>query len=451
MRRATFATSWALVTAGACSVLVFTLKSEGRTLFLPGRTSSGHHQIETRCELCHEVGGNRVREEACLGCHRDELAAASDSHPVTLFRDPRNASLLTAIDGRRCVPCHVEHRPSITGAMGVSRPATFCVACHAAIATERPSHRGFSFTGCADAGCHNYHDNRALHEAFLAGHLDEPDLAARPVAPALDRDSRHGGLGSRPLTRRHADAPASVTATEAVLAEWEQSEHAAAGVNCTGCHGGDPAGEATPWTDRPRLSACRACHADQASGFLRGKHGMRLAAELGPMRPELARLPMRASAHGRELGCSSCHRAHAFDRRRAAVEACLECHDDRHSRAYLDSPHHDRWKLESIRPREEGGGVSCATCHLPRVSRVDTARPGVVVEHDQNAALRPIETMLRPVCQPCHGVAFSLAALADRALVERNFRGAPAAPAKAIEMVRDRARRPAPDAKEDGR
>src|SRR6266545_3909049 len=235
MRRAWFASAWLTVTAGATAFLGFTLRSDsgGRTFFLPGPTTSGHHQLESRCELCHDVGNGRVRETACLGCHERELADADDSHPLTLFRDPRNASYLAIIDARRCVTCHVEHRPSITGPMGVSQPDWFCAACHADIGLERQSHRDMPFSGCADAGCHNYHDNRALGELFLADHLDEPDLRGRPTVPALDRDARRGGLGNRPLTRRQQDAPAGVQAAESVLAEWESTGHAAAGVNCT--------------------------------------------------------------------------------------------------------------------------------------------------------------------------------------------------------------------------
>ena len=449
-----------LVTAGATAFLAMALTGNAsRNVFLPGRTTPGHHQIQDRCESCHDEGGTGVRQQACLSCHEEELTEADDSHPVAKFLDPRNASFLAVIDGRRCVSCHVEHRPSVTGSMGVSQPTGFCAPCHRDIATERPSHRGLPFSGCADAACHNYHDNRALGEAFLAEHLDEPALRNGGRVPALDRDSRFGALGSRPLTRRQQDAPEHVEPSEVVLTQWESTEHAAAGVNCTDCHGG-ARGSDRAWVMRPSLESCRTCHAGQAAGFLHGRHGMRISAGLGPMRPELARLPMRADAHDRELGCTSCHRAHEFDRRRAAVEACLECHADRHSVAYLDSPHHDRWKLEETRASWEGSGASCATCHMPRVRKVDTERPGVMVDHDQNASLRPVETMVRPVCQACHSVAYSLAALADRELVQLNFRGEPAAPAAAIEMVRARKRtaKPAapvapvaPPAKEDSR
>ncbi|HYU16374.1 MAG TPA: hypothetical protein VEL05_09890, partial [Candidatus Acidoferrum sp.] len=74
-------------------------------------------------------------------------------------------------------------------------------------------------------------------------------------------------------------------------------------------------------------------------------------------------------------------------------------------------------------------------------------------EHNQNASLRPVETMVRPVCQACHGIGYSLAALADRGLVERNFRGAPSAPAAAntMTMVRAKVAGRVPSAKEKGK
>ena len=438
MRRAVLAALWLTATAGASLYFARSLAGDGRSLYLPGETTGGHHQIEASCEACHEPGRG-VQQDLCMGCHEGELAEADDSHPPIKFMDPRNAALTRIIDARRCVTCHVEHRPGITLAMGLSQPVDFCRACHEDVGEERPTHRGLPFTSCQDAGCHNYHDNRALRETYLAERLDEPDLQSRGAVPPRD-PARHPRTGA-PLRAGQQDAPPGAGTAEHV-AEWLASSHARAGVNCTGCHGGAPlaaapgGAAARAWTDRPGPDACRSCHADEVEGFSRGKHGMRQAAGLEPMRPGDARLPMTDRAAHRELGCASCHGAHDFDTRRAAVEACLECHDDSHSRAYLGSPHHERWVLEQEGRYWRGSGVSCATCHLPRVRRVATDRPGVAVLHNQNEALRPVETMVRPVCQSCHGAGFSLAAVADPGLVKSNFRGAPARPADALDMVR---------------
>jgi hypothetical protein len=176
-------------------------------------------------------------------------------------------------------------------------------------------------------------------------------------------------------------------------------------------------------------------------GFGHGQHGMRTAAGLSPLTPSMARLPMRREAADKPLGCESCHPAHAFDPRAAAVSACLGCHDDRHSRAYRVSRHAAVWEREVLGAAAPGTGVSCATCHLPRivvrVHRADVVR----VEHDQNANLRPRDKMLRTVCLSCHGLGFSIDALADQDLVDRNFNGRPSVHVESLAMAARRTRR----------
>jgi hypothetical protein len=160
---------------------------------------------------------------------------------------------------------------------------------------------------------------------------------------------------------------------------------------------------------------------------------MRLAAELPAMTPSLARLAMRPGVE-HALGCGSCHGAHGFDRVRAAVEACLGCHDDAHSRGYLSSKHHALWRNERAGAGEPGSGVSCATCHLPRVA--DVAGGEARVAHNQNDFLRPNEKMIDAVCGRCHGIAFAIDALADRALIARGVDGSPGRHVESVDMVR---------------
>ena len=149
------------------------------------------------------------------------------------------------------------------------------------------------------------------------------------------------------------------------------------------------------------------------------------------MTPAQARIPMRADADG-ELGCGSCHAAHSFEpRREAATDACLSCHDDAHSRAWPESPHAKLFEAELAGALPPGSGVSCATCHLPRVR----AGRSVHVQHNQNETLRPNEKQIRPVCADCHGLAFSLDALADPEQIRTNFRGHPRSHVESIEMA----------------
>jgi hypothetical protein len=145
---------------------------------------------------------------------------------------------------------------------------------------------------------------------------------------------------------------------------------------------------------------------------------------------------MRSDAHGHELTCNTCHTAHRYDTREAAVTACLNCHADAHSLAYEASPHHALWQRELAGAAEAGTGVSCATCHMPRVAYDpnDWLRR-TLVDHNQNATLRPNEKMIRPVCLHCHGLGFAIDALADPELVRRNFTGRPAVQVESMGMA----------------
>jgi hypothetical protein len=412
-------------------------------MFLPGDTTGGHHQIEASCSSCH-TPFRGVTNDACLKCHAEELTAADDSHPRSKFTDPRNADLLTRIDALSCTTCHVEHKPAMTRAMGVTLPDDYCYTCHADVGKDRPTHARLSFDSCASAGCHNYHDNTALYEDFLVSRGGEPDVRERrQVADRslLDRLRRRRAVPREGLASLPSDAPATVRLEVDRLKAWERTTHAQAGVNCTDCHTGVAApGAEQRWVERPSERVCATCHDGEVQGFLESKHGMRLASGLTPMRPSMARLPMRPAAGDHELSCTACHSAHEFETGRAAVMACLHCHHDHHSRAYVDSPHYTLWTRERRGAASPGTGVSCATCHLPRLGSREDGVDVVVVQHNQNANLRPNEKMARTVCLDCHGLEFSLSALADSQLVARNFRGRPARSVASIEMATRRIR-----------
>lgn len=425
------------------------LLKPARTVFLPGQTSHGHYQMELACESCHvsAFGGRAALQESCERCHGQELKDAVDKHPRSKFTDPRNADRLEKLDALQCVTCHVEHRPEITGPMGVTLAGDFCFNCHEDIAKDRPSHKGMAFNTCNSAGCHKYHDNRALYEDFLAKHLDEPKLLAKRWLPKRDfREvaAEFPGYPSdrfpvKPLTT--PDAPAALMKAQDAVADWLATAHARSGVNCSGCHLIGDEGKKT-WVVRPDHKVCATCHEPESKGWLAGKHGMRLAEGLTAMTPGQARQPMHPKVRNTELGCTSCHGAHRFDTKKAAVEACVSCHRDEHTAAYQQSPHHELWKKELTGELPPGSGVSCASCHMPR----DEYRPPgggakrVLVQHNQSDNLRPSEKMLRPVCMNCHGLGFATDALADRKLTSNNFRGEPGVHIRSLDMVAARAK-----------
>lgn len=410
---------------------------------LPGQTTHGHYQIELACSACHQPD-MRIKANACNDCHAEELKQAHDTHPAKKFKDPSNAARLETLNVMECTTCHREHVPNQTTAMGLSLPKDYCYHCHQDVFDLRPSHKDLPFDSCNNAGCHNYHDNRALFERFLDKHSDEADIHSTAQLPTLPSAEKNYPIENR-LTANDQDAPENkqLDANDPLLKDWVDSVHAHAGVGCTKCHGGDlnqtsQTGQATsqdleqtPWANNVSHETCGKCHSAEVKGWLESRHGMRLAAGLSAMTPEKARLPMKTEMKHDALDCSSCHQGHRFDRKFAAYEACIACHDDAHSRAYTDSSHFQLWQDELAGKAPAGTGVSCATCHLPRCD-VDGK---TIVQHNQNDNLRPNDKMVRNVCMNCHGLEYSLSSVADRELVEKCFQGQPAEINRSVQMA----------------
>ena len=453
---------WMLWISLAVSATLFGLAAiiygGNRSFLLIGKTTSGHHQIELACDACHTsvFGGADVLQNACVNCHGAELKAANDAHPKSKFTDPRNADRTAALDARYCVTCHQEHRSKITQAMGVTLPQDFCFKCHQDIAQDRPSHAGLAFTTCASSGCHNFHDNRALYQDFLVQHAGKPaqleTQKSRLIAFLQSRDNAIA-LPKAPAAAE-ADAPAQ-RKSEALVEAWAKDAHSKAGMNCSGCHG--VKAEPAVWIEVPGIETCKGCHGAEASTFVEGKHGMRLREglfasrkgpfglfqeeKLPPMTPAEARLPMKADAAHVAIGCNSCHSAHEYKTQLAKVEACAGCHNDAHTKAYFASPHYELFQKEAAGILPRGSGVSCATCHMPVIEARDAdGRKIHFTTHNQNDNLRPNEKMVRSVCGDCHGLQFTLDALADPKLILRNFVDQPGIHIDSIEWAQKRVR-----------
>ncbi len=168
---------------------------------------------------------------------------------------------------------------------------------------------------------------------------------------------------------------------------------------------------------------------------------MRLAQNLSPMQPVMAKQPMKEDAHDKQLECNSCHRAHEYNTDFAAVDACLGCHNDEHTLSYKKSAHYRLWLESRNDVIEAEAGVSCASCHMPREIHKQGNGTIVKVQHNQNDNLRPNEKMLRSVCMHCHGLGFSIDALADPALIQNNFSSSPSVQIESLDLARQRLRK----------
>ena len=441
---------WIVITIISTAVLSYKLFfDDDKTVFLPGTTSHGHYQIEMACVACHKDSftSKEGLQEACVSCHGQELKAVEDSHPKSKFTDPRNADRVAKLDARYCVTCHGEHKPEITGLMGVTVQEDICIVCHQDIADDRPSHKRMSFLTCTSSGCHNFHDNKALYEDFLLKHADEENTFKQPANKIRNFTARINALHSYPLKEyplielqvQDKDMPSSIEPDQKIVEEWAGTAHAKSGVNCTACHNVVNKDGSVNWKDKPSEKSCKTCHESEVTEFLDSKHGMRIKQNLTPMIPVKARIKMKSSAHKSELSCVSCHSSHKFDTRRASIDACLKCHDDKHSLAYKDSKHFSLSYAEITKGEETNTSVTCATCHLPRFEKqFSDGSKHVVVQHNQNDNLRPNEKMIRSVCMNCHGLEFSIDSLTDKELIDKNFTGQPSVHIKSIDMAKQR-------------
>jgi hypothetical protein len=425
---------WGLFTMALAAYYVNTFFwSDDKATLLIGATTHGHYQIEMACSACHgeAFGGSDGLQKACLSCHQEELQLADDSHPKSKFTDPRNADRVAILDARYCVTCHSEHRQQSTLAMGLTIPGDYCYYCHQETIEERPSHKELGFETCATSGCHNYHDNRALYEDFLIEHANEPILLATTQSKPLALPPQVDGLNLIDV-----DAPIQYQSPE-FLAQWIDSAHADNMVNCKDCHQTTTA----QWLEKPGIQECQECHQFQVKGFTSGKHGMRLASQLEPqlssMTPGQARQhQFKPDSFDHAQNCNACHGAHDFNTQTAAVDSCLNCHNDQHSQSFSVSPHGQLWQQQFTDAEYDGSSVSCATCHLPRETSPSDNR--VHVQHNQNANLRPNEKMIREVCMNCHGLGFAIDALADQTLIDNNFNGAPSRHVPSIDWALQR-------------
>ncbi|WP_101758385.1 cytochrome c3 family protein [Oceanicoccus sp. KOV_DT_Chl] len=335
---------WALLSVMLASYFSYTLFiSTDKSTFLIGETSYGHYQIELACNSCHTdaFGGPEIIQQACVNCHGDELKQAHDSHPRKKFTDPREAYRLEIIDARYCVSCHTEHKPEQTHAMGVTLPDDYCFHCHAEIGNDRKSHQDLPFDSCASAGCHNFHDNRALYESFLVNNANQPWL--QEIAKIAAASSAHYFSPTNKSSNPEHDAHKMQQHPE-ITKQWQHSAHANAQVSCTACH---TENNSEVWVEQPQLSQCKVCHQQETKGFLSGKHGMRLSGtnkpKLAPISPIDSPLTFKSSAINEQHGCNSCHLSHSYNTQSAAVDACVRCHDDEHSKNYFSSPHGNLW------------------------------------------------------------------------------------------------------------
>ncbi|MBI1854085.1 MAG: cytochrome c3 family protein [Planctomycetes bacterium] len=169
------------------------------------------------------------------------------------------------------------------------------------------------------------------------------------------------------------------------VAEWETSVHAAVGLSCNDCHGGDPTADDmlkakrkdAGYVGAPKKRAevgpfCARCHSDieymrrfnpsmrvdQLTEYLTSRHGKAVHQE----------------GSDKAATCTDCHGKHAILRvsdPRSSVsaahvaETCARCHADaaRMATAKLPTDIYEKWKGSVHGQRLAGGDLSAPTCN----------------------------------------------------------------------------------------
>jgi len=178
--------------------------------------------------------------------------------------------------------------------------------------------------------------------------------------------------------------------TEAMVVEYEQSKHAAKGVNCLDCHrvvGKQEGMEHRGFTIAKHLTAtnCAQCHRTQYQQFLRSRHAApAYAAILGdtPFTPDQIAV---AEQYHHGAVKRAANPLVELEGDAAAVKGCLSCH--------------------SIgKPNPDGSIGSCTQCHSRHLSSVRLAR---LPETCGQCHMGPDHSQIEIYTESKHGVIFN--------------------------------------------
>jgi hypothetical protein len=263
-------------------------------------------------------------------------------------------------------------------------------------------------------------------------------LGLRAVPDRVPRSVASGPTAGRAASESPTSCAGCHRARQpGLLAQWDASGHARAGVACSACHGED---HEAIFAEHGRVPAgrCATCHEQETAEFLASPHAHAAEGALGNARL-LAQIPamqrrgcmgchdLGTGEHG---GCNACHGAHrhsAADARRP--ESCGRCHmgpDHPHLEAYLASPHGVAWEACG---GDERQAPSCVTCHMPGgthavgggITRGRSGSGAVLEGETQPIPMHVIspehartqrEAMLA-LCARCHGARLAREALED--------------------------------------
>ena len=403
--------SWGLLVALA---VVFFLVPAGRVLDLPWKDAAGqgvfasdrfwnpgpvllaHQPIEAKCEACHEVAFEHVKDRACLECH-----AVIGRHvdpalqPAALF------------EGSRCTSCHRDHK----GVKPTHRDDDrFCVDCHRDIRAK-----------AGGASSHNVADFALDHPAFRVTLPEGATLrrvrqGAGPLAEksnlVFPHDLHLDAKGVRsPLQGRMKLACASCHQPDASRRSFEPVSMRR---HCQECHRleFEPAvttREVPHGAPREATTVVREFYANLALNGVRDSFEKAFGV---PGEGLLRRAGEPSQAERRVALELASRKAERVSAELFEVRVCKTCHEV--ARGERDGapewsvaavrPHH-RWMPQARFDHASHSSAKCADCHdVARSKRSsDVAMPAIATCRECHGGGRPVEKKLTSNCLLCHG------------------------------------------------
>ena len=228
----------------------------------PGPLSRAHHGLTDKCEACHVKPFESVRNETCMGCHKDVHDHAKPERLQAALGSPGlGKSMLRGVAhafGKpgpgACMDCHVEHQ----GIKQMEQPRQqFCADCHADLKDRLPD------TRLGNAG-----DFGTSHPQFMASVVTTP---GSPVRTRISLDAHpHENNGLTFSHKAHLDPLGGVAKMSMTLGNRNGYGSA---LTCKNCHRTMEDGVRFQKVNMER--DCEACHSlvyDQVGGTFRKLH-----------------------------------------------------------------------------------------------------------------------------------------------------------------------------------
>jgi predicted CXXCH cytochrome family protein len=348
----------------------------GDRFWNPGPVLLAHQPIESRCEACHQVAFEHVKDGACLECHK------ATGHHVSPEMQP--AALFA---GARCTTCHREHKGTKPTHRDDDR---FCADCHRGIKARAPK---ADFRNASD---------------FASDHPQFEPVPGPPSHLKFPHDKHLDPAGVKsPDKGRVKLECASCHAPDASKRMFEPVSFAK---HCQECHrlGIEPAVTEREVPHGKPAAAAAMIEEFYANLALKGVPDSFQKAFGAPGEGLLRRAGEPSSAEREGALRLASRKAMQVTADLFEVRVCKTCHDvAREGNSWTIAEVHTshRWMPHARFDHKSHAQQKCADCHDKANSKsaADVAMPKIEKCRECHGGSRPVEKKVTSSCLLCHG------------------------------------------------